>query len=190
MQSLLHGQEQAGHSRTNASRLSLTRCRFWNATVPEKLKGQLLSKLDVNRSLFLLHASTWIPQEMQSLIASRLQGSTHSIALPRELQANKFPGGRKEQPGTEPRDEAEAFRHHPDILPAIGTMNKHNQKSLPSNKEIQLAAKSSCIRASLQQGLAFCTPTNVEQCSCTSQELPKAASQWKSQPFPFLSPSS
>lgn len=129
MQPLLHGQEQAGHSRANASRLSLTRCRFWNVTVPEKLKGQLLSKLDVNRSLFLLHASAWIPQAMQSLLASGLQGSTHSTALPREHHASKeFPGGRKEQPGTEPRDEAEVFRHHQDTLSAVGIMNKHNKK--------------------------------------------------------------
>lgn len=87
---------QAGHSRANTSRLSLTRCCFWNAAVPEKLKGQPLSELDVNRSLFLLHASTRIPRAMQSLIASGLQGSTHSTALPMELQASKeFSGGKE-----------------------------------------------------------------------------------------------
>lgn len=130
---------RAGHSRANASRLPLTRRRFWNATVPEKLKGQLLSKLDVNRSLFLLHASTWIPPAMQSLLARGLQGSTHSTALPKELQAREeFPGGRKEQPGAEPRDEEEVFRHHQDIQPAIGMLNKHS-------KVFPLIRKSSCI---------------------------------------------
>lgn len=54
--------------------LSLTRYWFWNATTPEKLKGQLLSKHDVNTSLFLLHASAGFSEAVTwPLTASTLQ---------------------------------------------------------------------------------------------------------------------
>lgn len=58
---------------------SLTRYWFWNATTPEKLKGQLLSKHDANMSLSLLGAPTWIPEVVGDVATHYQQAPRHCL---------------------------------------------------------------------------------------------------------------
>lgn len=70
--------------------LSLTRYCFWNATTPEKLKGQLLSKHDVNTALSLLGASTGISEVLGDLATQgqQLPDTPCGTTLAKALKAN------------------------------------------------------------------------------------------------------